>query len=524
MPIEVYDGKIDFADARYQLANVKLVLARFEGVEPGDKTTKTALAKEEGLLSGDPGELNVVEKLLIQPVFNAILGFRGDGSQAAGLLGKRLELPTGDRGLVILASQTSDYLVKRDSEYPTSALLATAFQNGATFDGIENRLKRSMGGIASLFSKIPGVQGEKVDIENETNEAIVKLKAEYGNSEREVIANKPTFESKLVARIEDYLNSKPQLAGEIRQDIADMDILADSSLHQALANARDRLDKIVNTDPQRFDVLPAISQLGAYFVSDKAKHTVVPFSFPEERKDVLDFIVAAASGLQTLDFGALVSGDEEMKDQISRRVKVLRGILSIIQSPEDLVKTATARRNEVNAIKRAQLKDEPPYYDQRPVAVAAVISFLKEQGKEGIDDNTKLGETFAAAWAIVQEPKQMMGEARDQAEYMLEGLSAKKDSPRLLKAELWKDEVALGLLGLVKPTLPDSVVVVPETTKRILERVVSDIPDFWRVNSSATIMLNDIFLGERLPKGTTLEEEYDIFSLLVRANIPSVQS
>lgn len=46
MPIEVYEGKIDFADSKHQLAKIKLLLATFEGVEKDDEVTRSSLAKE----------------------------------------------------------------------------------------------------------------------------------------------------------------------------------------------------------------------------------------------------------------------------------------------------------------------------------------------------------------------------------------------------------------------------------------------------------------------------------------------
>ena len=99
MPIEICEGKIDFADTRHQLSDVKLVLARTEGVEVTDEATKMTLAEEHGLLvdNRELQSLSLPERLIVRPIIGVLFSFRGDGSQAASLLGKRLELPTEDR-------------------------------------------------------------------------------------------------------------------------------------------------------------------------------------------------------------------------------------------------------------------------------------------------------------------------------------------------------------------------------------------------------------------------------------------
>ena len=153
--------------------------------------------------------------------------------------------------------------------------------------------------------------------------------------------------------------------------------------------------------------------------------------------------------------------------------------------------------------------------------MAAVISFLNEQVQGRLDDDAKLGETFAVAWAIVEESKQMMDDARGQAETIIDGFNSKKDSPRHIKASFGRDQKALELLGLVKPTLPETITVVPEITKETLTKIVNNIPDFWRINSFAMAGLSDIFSGERLSKDATLEDEFKLFSLLVETNLPA---
>lgn len=521
MPIEVYEGKIDFADARHQLAKIKLSLAKIEGVENGDEATRISLTKEEGLLIGDQEKQTLTQKFLIQPIVDTILGFRGDGSQAAGLFGKRIELPPGDRGLIILALQTSDYLVNADSKYPTSSLLAKAFEDGITFDDIEKRMRSGMGIITSLVSKIPGQDGIKGDIEKETDKAMYELKTACGGTEQKVIANRPALGIKLTADIESRLNSNPQQAIEIRQDLAEMETLAFGNLRLAIKNAQGRLENIISSDPKQFDVSPALSPIGAYLVLDKAKREDLSFSVPEDRGDILDFIISAASSLQALDFETLAIDSETVKDQIARRTRILKGVSSVIKSPEDLIKIAVARRKEIRTLKKLDSKDGQPYYDQRPAAVAAVISFLNEQGKEQLGDDSSLGEAFAAAWAIVQESKQMMGDARGQAETILNGLGAKKVRPMNLKANFGRDKQALELLGLAKPTLPETVVTVSEATKGTLTKIANVVPDFWAINSFTSATLNDIYSGERLSKDATLEDEFKLFSLLVRANLPS---
>lgn len=523
MPIEVYEGKIDFAEGRNQLQKTRLFLARLEGVEPSDDSTRSALAQEAGLPDGSIEEgKSFAEKIIIKGLAKAVIALLGDGSVAAQLVGRRVELPTEDRGLFVLATLLDDHSVKRNERWPTAALLSAASQRGVVFGDIEKRVKGGISGIASIANRFSGSQGDSG--ESEIGEFIDGLKQIWGNSPEDLAANKLKFETGVRTSLEGKLKARPRRAGEVRQDLSEMTALSGGSLQRAVVNAQGRLGKIVETNRESFDVQPERSILGKYLLFDKIRREVGDVVIPEQRNEVMGLVVASALGLKAINFEELTDGDEVTTEQITNRVKILRGADSMIKSPADLLQAGAARRKEVTTIKKLN-KDlsnedrELPYYDPRPEAVAGVISFLIE--KELLDDDAKLGETFAAAWAIIQESRKMMEEARGQAEPILEGLAASKDSPRYAKSDLGLDKVALGLLELVRPNLPDTTVVVPEKTRKILERIVRDIPDFWTINSLAQSTLGEIFSGERLPKGETLEKEFEVFSTLLMANLAS---
>lgn len=520
MPIEVYEGKIDFADGRHLLERTRLALARFEGVEPEDGATRSALAQEVGLPDGSVEGKNLVEKLIIGALAKAVTAFLGDGSVAGQLVGRRVELPIEDRGLFVLASLVSDYSVEKNEEWPTAALLSVAAQKGVAFGDIEKRIRSGAGGIQAIVNKLPGGQGDGG--ESEMTGFISGLKEIWGNSPQDLAVNKREFETELQTDIGGMLGARPRRAGEIRQDLAEMVALSSGSLQLAAVNAQDRLGKIIEADRGSFNVPSVRSTLGKYLVFDKIRQKAGDVDILGQRDDILYLMVAVASELKAIDFEELTIDDEVATAQITKRSVVLKVAASVIKSPTDLLQTAAARRKEVGAIKKLN-KDlsnedrELPYYDPRPEAVASVVSFLVE--KELMDDDAKLGETFAAAWAIIQESRKMMEEARGQAESILEGLAASKDSPGYAKSDFGRDELALGLLGLVRPNLPETTVVVSEKTRRALEGVVEVIPDFWTVNSLAINTLGEVFSGERLAKGETLEKEFKVFSTLLMANL-----
>lgn len=522
MPLEIHDGMIDFAHGRHLLTHkVKPTLARIEGVAPGDDETGGILTKEEGLSLGDEG-LSGLQRTLLSPFVHAVLNLKGDGSEAAFLLGKRLELPVDDRGLVILASQTAEFAIKKGEQWPTAALLRAATDTGVTFDHIEKRVRKGVGGLVGILSKLPfpGAQEGKEEADSKIEELLSELKKLWGDSTDSLRARKTELERTVVAAIDHNVSSNPpHHLAELRMDLADMKILTAGPFQGAIENAEHLLETIVSSHPElSLQQLTPLSALGTYLVMESVR-TSLPFDrLPEEKSKLIDSIASEAAGLQSMDYEALASGDQGMREQVKKRTRILRGASRVIQSPKDLFDAADARRREVKTLKMRK-GDKVPYYNPRPEAVAEVLSFYVNQTPELLTDDAKLGETFATAHAIVTESLTYLEKARDQAKWVLEGLNRPKESPNYVDAEVGRDLRGLTLLGLARPIPPETRVTVSPETRATLAATTQRIPDMWTINSLARTTLMEIASGEKLPKGTTLEKEYGVLSTLIQANL-----
>lgn len=184
-----------------------------------DEKSKDIL-KSQGvaLASSDMGGTSFAEKAVMSVVVKAVQAFMGDGSVAGALVGHEVVLSDEARGIIILRKALEGDSFEPGS-WESAAVIKAEILNGVSFENINSRFKKGMGGLLSafegalkLFKKLyPGEPGESdasSELKNLKNNNI--LGEAFGNTSEEFMKTEDKLRQEVIGTLAVKLRMRSQ--------------------------------------------------------------------------------------------------------------------------------------------------------------------------------------------------------------------------------------------------------------------------------------------------------------------------